>query len=110
MVLPAFEATGARVAELLERVSSLNERYRAGQIHAHVPEALHDSAHSLDELVERYLPVSHAAFQAASRSLFFSLPVAFDPAESVGPYLAAADRDADGQPYRFLDLGALIAT
>ena len=39
-----------------------------------------------------------------------SLPVAFDPAESVGPYLAVVDRDASGQPYRFLDMGALIAT
>ena len=46
----------------------------------------------------------------ASRSLFYSLPVAFDPAESVGPYLAAVDRDASGRPYRFLDMGALIAT
>jgi 4-aminobutyrate aminotransferase-like enzyme len=38
------------------------------------------------------------------------LPVAFDPAESVGPYLAIADRDPAGEPYRFLDMGALIAT
>ena len=38
------------------------------------------------------------------------MPVAFDPAESIGPYLAAVDRDANGQPYRFLDMGALIAT
>ena len=36
--------------------------------------------------------------------------MAFDPAESVGPYLAVVDRDAAGQPYRFLDMGALIAT
>jgi L-lysine 6-transaminase len=36
--------------------------------------------------------------------------VAFDPAESVGPYLAIIDRDAAGQAYRFLDMGALIAT
>src|SRR5262249_56822314 len=28
----------------------------------------------------------------------------------VGPYLAIADRDPRGQPYRFLDMGALIAT
>ena len=49
-------------------------------------------------------------FSGASRGLFYSLPVAFDPAESVGPYLAVIDRDAAGQPYRFLDMGALIAT
>ena len=51
-----------------------------------------------------------AALAAASRNRFFSLPVAFDPSESVGPYLAIVDRDADGRPYRFLDMGALIAT
>src|SRR5262249_8510510 len=57
-----------------------------------------------------HLPASHAALQAASRGLFFSLPVAFDAAESIGPYLAIVDRDPAGQPYRFLDMGALIAT
>ena len=72
--------------------------------------ALHDSERTLEELIEELLPASHAALEAASRSLFFSLPVAFDPAESVGPYLAIVDRDADGRPYRFLDMGALIAT
>src|SRR6185312_4384885 len=30
--------------------------------------------------------------------------------ESVGPYLAIVDRDPAGEPYRFLDMGALIAT
>ena len=60
---------------------------------------------------DSYLPASHAALKAASRSLFFSLPVAFDPAESVGTVpRASVDRDAAGQPYRFLDMGALIAT
>src|SRR6266851_5819767 len=77
---------------------------------AYVPEALRDSERSLEALVEQHLPASHAALEAASRSLFLSLPVAFDPAESVGPYLAVIDRDAAGQPYRFLDMGALIAT
>ena len=76
----------------------------------HVPDALRDSERPLEELVAQHLPVSHAALQAASRSLFFSLPVAFDPGESVGPYLAIIDRDGGGQPYRFLDMGALIAT
>lgn len=76
----------------------------------HVPEALHDSQHPLEELIAQHLPASHAALKAASQSLFFSLPAAFDPSESVGPYLAIADRDDAGQPYRFLDMGALIAT
>jgi 4-aminobutyrate aminotransferase-like enzyme len=75
-----------------------------------VPAALGDREHPLDALVEQHLPASNAALQAAARGLFFSLPVAFNPAESVGPYLAAVDRDASGQPYRFLDMGALIAT
>src|SRR6266851_6415976 len=76
----------------------------------HVPERLRDSERPLEELVAQHLPVSHAALRAASRSLFFSLPVAFDPGESVGPYLAVIDRDEAGEPYRFLDMGALIAT
>lgn len=100
----------AHVTAFLERVTRLNAQYRAGQLHAYVPDALHDNERTLDELIEEVLPASHAALERASRSLFFSLPVAFDPAESVGPYLATVDRDDHGQPYRFLDMGALIAT
>ena len=100
----------SKVAEYLERAAHLHAQYRAGDVHVYVPEALRDSERSLEELVEQHLPASHAALEAASRSLFFSLPVAFDPAESIGPYLAAVDRDAAGRPYRFLDMGALIAT
>src|SRR5712692_2362293 len=105
-----FDPAVARAAESLERVAQLDARYRAGQVHAHVPEAFGDSERSVEELVEQHLMASHAALKAASRGLFFSLPVAFDPAESIGPYLAVVDRDAAGQPYRFLDMGALIAT
>ena len=110
LLMNTFDAAVSRAVESLEHVEQLNARYRAGQVHAHVPEALGDGERSLDALVERYLPASYAALQAASRGLFFSLPVAFDPAESVGPYLAVVDRDIDGEPYRFLDMGALIAT
>src|SRR5262249_58648234 len=85
-------------------------QYRAAQVRAHVPEALSDGGRTLEDLVSEHLPASHAALQAASRGLFFSLPVAFDAAESIGPYLAIVDRDPAGQPYRFLDMGALIAT
>jgi L-lysine 6-transaminase len=106
----AFDGEISQIRTFLERVIHLNALYRAGGLRTHVPELLHDSERRLDELIEELLPASHAAFKAASRSLFYSLPVAFDPAESVGPYLAAADRDAGGQPYRFLDMGALIAT
>src|SRR5262249_26424257 len=82
-----------------------------GQMRVHLPEALLDASQALEELVERHLPASHAALTAAARSLFYSLPVAFDPAEAAGPYLAAVDRDqASGEPYRVLDMGALIAT
>jgi 4-aminobutyrate aminotransferase-like enzyme len=100
----------ARAAAFLERVTQLNAQYRTGKMRASVPEALLDGGSALEPLVEAHLPRSHAAMQAASRSLFFSLPVAFDPAEAVGPYLAIVDRDPAGQPYRFLDMGALIAT
>ncbi|HYR91181.1 MAG TPA: aminotransferase class III-fold pyridoxal phosphate-dependent enzyme [Terriglobia bacterium] len=108
--MKTFDAAFSKTIESLEHVAELNARYRAGEVHAYVPEALRDSERTLEELVERHLSASHAALTAASRSLFFSLPVAFDPAESVGPYLAVIDRDSAGQPYRFLDMGSLIAT
>jgi len=107
----AATATGLdRAAAFLERVTQLNSRYRAGTIRAHVPEQLRDGDRSLEQLVADIFPASHRALEAAASSLFFSLPVAFDPAESVGPYLAIVDRDPAGEPYRFLDMGALIAT
>ncbi len=105
-----FDGDLSHVTTFLERVIHLNARYRAGGLQAYVPEGLHDSERGLEGLIEELLPASHAALKEASRSLFFSLPVAFDPAESVGPYLAAVDRDAGGRPYCFLDMGALIAT
>src|SRR5262245_3026160 len=108
--MKTFDIAVSSVTGFLERVTQLNARYRSGEMHVYVPEALHDSERTLDELVQQYLPASHAALESASRSLFFSLPVAFDPGESVGPYLAVVDRDQAGQPYRFLDMGALIAT
>jgi 4-aminobutyrate aminotransferase/(S)-3-amino-2-methylpropionate transaminase len=104
------DVTMSRAEAFLERMTQLNVRYRAGDVHAYVPDALYDSERSLEDLIEEHLPASHAAFQRASRSLFYSLPVAFDPAESVGPYLATIDGDSTGQRYRFLDMGALIAT
>ena len=108
--MESFSRPLERAGEFLGRVAQLNARYRAGEMRAYVPEGLLDGDRPLEELVEHHLPKSHAALAAASRSLFFSLPVAFDPAESVGPYLAIADRDGSGEPYRFLDMGALIAT
>jgi 4-aminobutyrate aminotransferase-like enzyme len=105
-----FDPAVSRAAESLERVAQLDARYRAGQVHAHVPEAFGDSERSVEELVEQHLMASHTALKAASRGLFFSLPVAFDPAESIGRYLGVVARHAAGQPYRFLDMGALIAT
>jgi len=106
----ALDPPASHVQTFLDHAARMDARYRAGEIHAHVPEALKDRERPLDALVEQWLPTSHAALAAASRSLFFSLPVAFDPTESVGPYLAIVDRDAAGAPYRFLDMGALIAT
>src|SRR5438445_13725675 len=103
-IMNTFNTAVSRVAESLDQVAQLNARYRAGEVHAYVPEALRDSERALEELVEQHLAASHAALEGASGSLFFSLPVAFDPAESVGPYLAVIDRDAAARPYRLLDL------
>lgn len=94
----------------LARAAKLDGEYRAGRVRVHVPEALLDAHRPLDELVAQLFPASHAAFAAAARGLFYSLPVACDPAESIGPYLAITDRDEQNRPYRFLDMGALIAT
>lgn len=109
---PVVEAADLSIshAKFLERVNELNARYRAGGIRAYVPSALQQGERPLEALVQELFPASHAALAAAARGLFFSLPVAFDPSESVGPYLAVIDRDSAGEPYRFLDMGALIAT
>ena len=71
---------------------------------------MQDPDQPLADAVAEGLAASRTALEAASNGLFYSLPVAFDPAESVGPYLATLDRDAAGEPFRFLDLGALIAS
>src|SRR4051812_9545030 len=89
-----FDGAISQATAFLERVIRLNAEYRAGRLQAYVPQALHDNERGIDELFEELLPVSHGALEAASRSLFYSLPVAFDPGESVGPYLAAVDRDS----------------
>jgi 4-aminobutyrate aminotransferase-like enzyme len=104
-----FESARAELDRYLKQVGHLNARYRAAEIRARVPAGL-QSDEPLDDLVRRFLPASAAALDAAARNLFFSLPVAFDPASSVGPYLATIDRDPDGEPYRFIDMGAMIAT
>jgi 4-aminobutyrate aminotransferase-like enzyme len=88
----------------------LHERYRAGHIHVRVPVGLKDTNRPIDDVIAVHLPVSHAALNASQDALFYSLPLAFDPGEAIGPYLATADRDESGEPYRFLDMGALIAT
>ena len=75
-----FDAAISRAAESLEHVALLNARYRAGEVHAYVPEALKDSQLSIEKLIEQHLAASHLALEGASRSLFFSLPVAFNPA------------------------------
>ncbi len=94
----------------LEHIRSLHARYRAGELRVHLPPQFADPKRQVNGLLGPDLPASQAALDAASDGLFYSLPVAFDPAESVGPYLATIDCDASGEPYRFLDLGALIAS
>jgi 4-aminobutyrate aminotransferase-like enzyme len=100
----------ASLTRYLERTAALHQSYRAGHIHVRTPEGLKEANQPIDDLIEIHLPTSHRALQASRNALFYSLPVAFDPGEAIGPYLATADRDADGQPFRFLDMGALIAT
>jgi 4-aminobutyrate aminotransferase-like enzyme len=112
---PASRSAGlsaalADAARFVQHVDALHARYQAGDIHVHLPPRFAEPDRSLAELVASDLPASQAALDAASDGLFYSLPVAFDPGESVGPYLATIDRDADGEPYRFMDLGALIAS
>ena len=105
-----FTTAWDRAATFLGRAQDLQARYRAGDVHVRVPTPLLDPTRPIDDVVKECLPTSHAALAGAAQSLFFSLPVAFDPGESIGPYLATADRAPDGEPYRFLDMGALIAT
>ncbi len=103
-------AAQAEVARYLARIAVLQASYRAGDIHVRVPPRFADADTLLEKAVARDLPASQAALDAAKDGLFSSLPLAFDPSESVGPYLATVDRDPNGEPYRFIDLGALIAT
>jgi 4-aminobutyrate aminotransferase/(S)-3-amino-2-methylpropionate transaminase len=77
---------------------------------ARTPDALKDLDRPLEECVAACFPRSHDLLEGAGHSLFYSLPVAFDPAEGVGCYLATVDRDEHGRPWRFIDMGAQIAT
>ncbi|MBI5388673.1 MAG: aminotransferase class III-fold pyridoxal phosphate-dependent enzyme [Verrucomicrobia bacterium] len=79
-------------------------------IRARTPEALKDLDRPLDECIAACFPRSRALLEAARHSLFYSLPVAFDPAQGTGCYLATVDRDERDEPWRFLDMGAQIAT
>ncbi len=82
----------------------------SGALRARTPDGLKDLDRPLDECVAACFPQSHELLEAARHSLFYSLPVAFDPAEASGCYLATVDRDPEGRPWRFIDMGALIAT
>ena len=108
--MKAVDSTLRNAARDIERLAELHRRYREGSVHVHVPERLADESRPLEDLVQDHLPASAAALNAAAKNLFSSLPVAFDPSHSIGPYLATIDRDSHGEPYRFLDMGALIAT
>jgi 4-aminobutyrate aminotransferase/(S)-3-amino-2-methylpropionate transaminase len=77
---------------------------------ARTPEALKDLDRPLEECVAACFPGSHALLEGARHSLFYSLPVAFDPAEGAGCYLGTVDRDERGEAWRFIDMGAQIAT
>jgi len=105
-----FEQALGTLRLYLDRVRAQDAAYRSGNVHVRVPEGLQQSDRPLDDAIQECLPRSHAALEAARNSLFFSLPVAFDPSQSVGCFLATADRDEHDEPYRFMDMGAQIAT
>ena len=77
---------------------------------ARTPEALKDFDRPLEECIARCFPQSHALLDAARNSLFYSLPIAFDPTMGKGCYLATVDHDEMDEPWRFIDMGAQIAT
>ena len=79
-------------------------------IRARTPEALKDLDRPIEDCIAACFPRSHALLEAARHSLFYSLPVAFDPAKGTGCYLATVDRDERNEPWRFIDMGAQIAT
>src|SRR5215470_2838951 len=62
--LSGFGDSLDHVNAYLDRVTRLNALYRAGDIHAHVPAALHEDGGTLDDLVAQHLPESNATFQA----------------------------------------------
>ena len=106
-----FEGQVAQLTTFLEHVVRLNERYRAGEVHAYVPEALRDSQRTLEELVAQHScrpPMRRS--KAASRRLFFSLPVAFDPRNRSARILRRRSTTRPVSRTAFLDMGALIAT
>lgn len=79
-------------------------------IRARTPDALKDLDRPIEECIAACFPRSRALLEAARHNLFLSLPVAFDPARGTGCYLATVDRDERDEPWRFIDMGALIAT
>ena len=84
---------------------------RAGDmIHVRTPEILKDLDRPLEECIRACFPRSHALLEEARHSLFYSLPVAFDPIRGTGCYLATWDRDERDEPWYFIDMGAQIAT
>ena len=109
--MKTLETIAGRVASEIERLADLHRLYRDGSVHVHVPAALANRRPIIGRArAGTPAHASAAALEAAAKNLFSSLPVAFDPAHSIGPYLATVDRDSKGHPYRFLDMGALIAT
>jgi 4-aminobutyrate aminotransferase / (S)-3-amino-2-methylpropionate transaminase len=86
------------------------DKARDNTIRARTPDSLKDLDRPLEECISACFPRSHALLEAARHSLFYSLPVAFDPAQGTGCYLATVDRDELDEPWRFIDMGAQIAT
>jgi 4-aminobutyrate aminotransferase-like enzyme len=104
--------TRARTPETLKetKIVLMLQPVRNIMTQARTPDALKDIDRPLEECIAACFPRSHALLEGARLGLFYSLPVAFDPAQGTGCYLATIDRDDRNEPWRFLDMGALIAT
>ena len=102
--------TVVHAAGFVERAADLDRRYRAGGLHVQVPGALADaerrSTSSSSISFRRRTPRSRRRRAAcSSRCRWPSIP----PSRSVRISRSSIATPA-GEPYRFLDMGALIAT
>ena len=110
-IMKASDAALSRAEAFLERVTQLNDDYRAGRIHAYVPEANSTTASDPSRL---WLPSTSPRRRRRSRrrrgaSSSRCRSRSIRPSRSARIWRSSIATPA-GRPYRFLDMGALIAT